>query len=224
MTCCHWSHYLLIRTHTPNQWGPDSNGSLSLSIMPIRVWSADTLWPVNMWTLHRVNWNQILWWADRLESIKAARIPVQQHTAESGQVMLPQANRQWIYWERHISAPNNNVLYYPFLRDFLILYLSLLWAINRFAVTKWFNLSRSPKSWKISEVIVKETWSDYREWQWADCKGHCGVENIHDKSLHNLSSKALFFTIACHYSWKYSFERLRIYAGRTSPQHEKAFT
>lgn len=144
--------------------------------MPIRVWSADTLWPLNMWTLHRVNWNQILWWADRLESIKAARIPVQQHTAKSGQVMLPQANRQWIYWERHISAPNNNVLYDPFLRDFLILYLSLLWAINHFAVTKWFNLSRSPKPWKISEVTVKETRSDYREWQWADCTGHCGVE------------------------------------------------
>lgn len=78
--------------------------------MPIRVWSADTLWTLNMWTLHHVNCNQILWSADRLESIKAERLPVQQHIAESGQVTLPQANRQKVYWERHISTPNNNVL------------------------------------------------------------------------------------------------------------------
>lgn len=141
------------------------------------------------------------------------KIPVQQqqqqHTAQSGQVMLPQANRQWLYWERHVSAPNNNVLYCPFLRDFLILYLSLLWAINHFAVTKWFNLSRSLKSWK-------KIWS----YSQRNVKRFQGIEidrlNItlryglmHNESLPNLSSKAPFFMRTCHCLWNYSFERLR---------------
>lgn len=87
---------LSVYTHTADQFQPGSNWSLSLSITAIRVWAADTLWPLNMWTLHHVNRYRILWWADSLESIQAERIPVQQqqHTAESGQVMLPQANRQ----------------------------------------------------------------------------------------------------------------------------------
>ena len=72
LACLHWSLYLFIHSHLINcnlaLTDPYHSQSLKSEFGQVI-----TLWPLNMWTLHHVNWYWIIRWADRLKSIHLKR-------------------------------------------------------------------------------------------------------------------------------------------------------